>query len=359
MDHSLLIRIDRAIADNLNDIERSFGSQAGIVQDFIVFISSKLKMDLFGYTRFTLKEFCAATGRNRRELSLICPEFISGAKQAPEIHGHTFNTVMDYALYVMMERNIIFSSRYEIKGNGDIIHMRNFPILKDLKLVLGNKINEEKVYDVRVSDELLSGFLYRYYTVNSETYKLVGKGRGGDSRKKLLLYLSKLNHVLVSVNNSDNTTISLDRLCIFADIEDQKPSHKKQNLSRILNSIRRDGQFDFQFDYLNKFGSEGYFVHLVFPVSLCKRILQNEHTFYCRLLEGLKSVFDNKSDKAAYVLDKDPFQFWLSNAKIDTGLKAQVLIHAYYTVFNKSISASLAATIILSGAFVAGLAAVR
>lgn len=125
---------------------------------------------------------------------------------------------MDYALYSMLERNIVFSSRYEIKGNGDLIHMYNFPILKDLKLNFSRKINEEKIYDVRLSDQLLTGVLYRYYTVNAESYRLVGKGRGGNSRKKLLIYLSKLNHVLVSTNSTEKTVIPLDRLCQFADL---------------------------------------------------------------------------------------------------------------------------------------------
>ena len=51
-------RIDQSVADNLKDIERSFGMDSGIVTDFIVFVTKKLKTDLFGYTRFTLSEFC-------------------------------------------------------------------------------------------------------------------------------------------------------------------------------------------------------------------------------------------------------------------------------------------------------------
>ena len=355
MSPSVLVRIDRAIADNLSDIERSFGSQAGIVQDFIFFISRKFKTDLFGYTRFTLKEFCNATGRRRQELSLICPEFAYGNKKPPEIRGYPYSTVMDYALYSMLEKNIVFSSRYEIKVNGEVVHMHNFPILKDLKLNFSRKINEEKVYDVRLSDQLLTGVLYRYYTVNAESYRLVGKGRGGDSRKKLLIYLSKLNHVLVSTNSSARTVIPLDRLCQFADIQDKKPSHKKQNLSRMLNSIKREGKFDFHFDYLATSGREGYFVNLAFPGSLTKPILQKEHVFYCRLLEGLKSVYDNKKGTIDLVIDKDPFQCWLSNALLDTSLKAQVLIYAYSTAFNRNISPAIAFDVILAGNFLSRL----
>lgn len=43
-----LSRIDRSVADNLHDIRKSFGEDAGIVKDFIVFISKNLKKDLLG-----------------------------------------------------------------------------------------------------------------------------------------------------------------------------------------------------------------------------------------------------------------------------------------------------------------------
>ncbi len=359
MDPSVLVRIDRAIADNLRDIERSFGSQSGIVQDFIIFISAKLKTDLFGYTRFTLQEFCTATGRRRQELAVIHSDFLSGVKKAPIIEGYAFNTVMDFALYCMLEKNIIFSSRYEVKGNGQVIQMHNFPILKDLKLNFDRKSKEQKVYDVRLSDELLNGFLYRYYTVNAESYKLVGKGRGGEGRKRLLLYLSKLNHVLLSVNTSGNTSIPLDRLCYLANINDPKPYHKKQNLSRVLDFIQKDGKFPFKYDYLHSEGKEGYMVNLRFPERSNKQLLLKEHNFYCRLLEGLYTVFNKQVIKEQLITDKDPFQCWLANANLDTALKAQILVNAYYAAFHKNISPALAANLIRSGSFLRALTDVR
>lgn len=361
MNNPLISRIDRAVADNIKDIERSFGRQSGIVQDFIIFISAKLKTDLFGYTRFTLQEFCTATGRRRQELAVIHPDFASGVKKAPEVEveGYVFNTVMDFALYSMLEKNIIFSSRYEVKGNGQVIQMHNFPILKDLKLNFDRKSKEQKVYDVRLSDELLNGFLYRYYTVNAESYKLVGKGRGGEGRKRLLLYLSKLNHVLLSVNTSGQTSIPLDRLCYLANINDSKPYHKKQNLSRVLDFIQKDGKFPFKYDYLNSEGKEGYIVNLRFPESSNKQLLLKEHNFYCRLLEGLYTAFNKQVINEQLVTDKDPFQCWLANANLDTALKAQALVNAYYAAFYKSLSPALAANLIRSGNFLTGLTDVR
>lgn len=353
MEQQFLSRIDRAVADNIKDIQRSFGNQAGLVQDFIVFISRRLKVDLFGYTRFTLQEFCQQTGRRRQELAVIHPDFISRKALPPVIQGYAFNTVMDYALYSMMERNIIFSNKYDVKEKDSIIEMHNFPILKDLKLNFNRKDKELKIYEIRLSDEMLHGFLNRYYTLNIDSYRMVGKGRGGDGRKKLLLYLSKLAHVLASTGQTE-TQVPLDRLCQFADIHDHKPSHKKQNLLRVLTHLQQIGKFAFHFYFVS---SSQYHVRLVFvPVS--KYAIKLEHNFYIRLLSGLQNIF--QYTKAVLgPPDKDPFQTWLSHTYLDTEAKAQVLLKTYYLALNVVLNEQEAIALIRSGDFLKPFPSVR
>lgn len=346
MDINSISRIDRAVADNIKDIQRSFGSQAGIVQDFIVFISRRLKTDLFGYTRFTLQDFCKQTGRRRQELALIHPDIASGKILAPVIRGYAFNTIIDYALYSMMERNIIFSTRYDVKEKDSVIEMHNFPILKDLKLNFNRKDKEQKVYEIRLSDELLQGFLSRYYTLDVECYRLVGKGRGGEGRKKLLLYLSKLSHVLTSTGQTE-TTLPIDRLCQLADIIDPKPSHKKQSLFRMLNIICGVGKFPMHFEFVS---SAFFIVRLSFFTPLTKRTFQLEHNFYFRLMSGLRSIHAAKKP-SQLIRDEDPFQAWLVSSHIDTEAKAQVLAQAYYITLNLTITHPYAIMLIKNNEF--------
>lgn len=354
MDINSLSRIDRAVADNIKDIQRSFGSQAGIVQDFIVFISRRLKTDLFGYTRFTLHEFCQQTGRRRQELAIIHPDFISGKRLPPLMEGYAFSTVIDYALYSMMERNIIFSSKYEVKGKDTTIQMQSFPILKDLKLNFNRKDKDQKIYEIRLSDELLQGFLSRYYTLNTESYRLVGKGRGGDSRKKLLLYLSKLSHVLISTGQTE-TILPLDRLCQFADITDTKPSHKKQNLLRMLNHLQVVGKFPFHFTFVS---GKQYDVRLIFTSAISKQAIRAEHNFYLRLMNGLHSIFQCTQANHR-IIDKDPFQVWLSRSDLDTEAKAQVLSQTYYLSLHITITHTDCITLIRNGNFLRPFSDVR
>ncbi len=351
MDQIFFSRIDRAVADNIKDIERSFGSQAGLVQDFIVFISKKLKTDLFGFTRFTIQEFCQETGRMRQELSLVHPDFVSGKIKPPVIQGYEFNTVLDFALYTMLEKNIIFSKVYEVKAKEKTISMHSFPILKDLKLNFDRRSKEKKIYEIRISDELLGGFLTRYYTLSSESYRLVGKGRGGESRKKLLIYLSKLSHVILTTESNCQTLIPVERLCQFGDIKDRKPSHKKQNLSRMLEYIRSKGSFSFDYEFVTNGFNFEYFVKLTFS-RVDKRVLIKEHGFYYKLLSTLKAVFDSRKDRAHLPEDTDQFQAWIVRANVDTSLKAQALIQAYYHAFQINLSQSYAIDLILSSRFV-------
>ncbi|MEJ2884636.1 hypothetical protein [Pedobacter sp. GR22-6] len=356
MDNSLLSRIDRAVADNIQDIQRSFGAQAGIVQDFIVFISKRLKTDLFGYTRFTIQDFCKHTGRRRQELALIHPDFVSGKSLPPVIQGFAFQTVLDFALYTMLERNLIFSSSYSYKMKDAVVQLHSFPILKDLKLNFVRSSNEQKIYDIRVSDELMNGFLSRYYTLNAECYRIVGKGRGGDSRKKLVMYLSKLAHVLAS-SGTFETVVPLDRLCRFADINDLRPAHKKQNLARMLAIIVGSGGFGLDFSFVSQ---PAYAVKLVFKPAVPGRVLQVEHLFYHRLLTNLKALFDSLYSKGKHIpgsaFDEDPFQLWLVSSSADPEAKAQVLSQAYYLALNLNVSTKDALSMIRSGNFIALLA---
>lgn len=359
MDQNVFSRIDRAVADNIRDIQRSFGNQSGLVQDFIVFYSSQLKVDLFGYTRFTIQQFCKQSGRNRQDLSVIHPNFASGKDLPPVIQGYPFQTVMEYALYSMMERNIIFSSKYEVKDNGTVIQMHNFPILKDLKLNFNRRNNEQKIYEIRLSDELLYGFLGRYYTINTDSYRLVGKGRGGDSRKKLLLYLSKLSHVMQSSQHVEEMVVPLNRLCDFGDIQDIKPSHRKQNLIRMLSYICDIGKFPFTFEFLQGNGTSDYMVRLIFIPTVSRRKLQIEHAFYFRLLAALREAYDLKKDKSAFTGDSDPFQLWLSDRYIDSNLKARLLAQAYYMAMNLNLSQAQALHLITSSQLIKPLSDVR
>ncbi|MGY3055533.1 hypothetical protein ACVWYG_003754 [Pedobacter sp. UYEF25] len=348
MDKSIS-RIDRAVADNLRDIERSFEGHSGLVQDFIVFITKQIKFDLFGYTKFTLAEFCRETGRNRQDLSIKHPMFKNAKVNPPIIEGFKFETVFDYTLYIMLERNLIFSNKYEYRKNEEIIQLKGFSILIDLRLNFNRTSKELKCYEVKVSNELLDGFFRRYYTINTEIYRRVGKGRGGETRQSLLLYLFKINHILFTSSDRENSVVvPLDRLCEYANIRDQKPAHKKQNLNRILGKIK-ESSFDFNYEFVNENKRYQYIVKLSFNHLIGPKDLMIEHSFFAKLVTTLKYLFKAKYVEGYSEQDPVPFQNWLGNNGYHLQEKASILVDCYSNCLDVKITRSFATELILSG----------
>lgn len=73
-----------------------------------------------------------------------------------------------------------------------------------------------------------------------------------------------------------------------------------------------------------------------------------EHSFYYRLLAGLKEIYLRKPVKCDLIED-DPFQLWLADRYIDNDIKARVLVQAYYMSLNINISQGQAISLIVSG----------
>lgn len=329
-------RIDRAVADNLADIRESFDDYSGIVQDFIVFISQQIKYDLFGFTSFTLEDFCKSSGRNRQDLALIHPLFSSGKRQPPEIHGFKFQTIFDYALIVMMQRNLIFKNSYSTKENEQTIILESIQIISDVMLNVNRKEKEIKRYEVRISQELLDGFIKRYYTIDNQAYKLVGKGRGGDNRKAFLIYLSRLRHYLFSKDLLSDT-VPLDELCSAAGINSEKPHHKKLALTRILDQFKLKGKLAFDYEYVSgKTNNKAYYVKLTFHRIEAFNHIQKEHIFYKALIEGLKAVYNQKYS-GVQMQRKEPFQDWLVGV-FDRPQKEDIIRKIYLKYFQKNLT---------------------
>src|SRR5690606_8610061 len=160
------------------------------------------------------------------------------------------------------------------------------------------------------------------------------------------LYLSKLAHVLQSSGVTE-TTVPVDRLCDFAEIHDQSPGHKKQNLTRAMYYLQDKGKLAFHIDFVAK---PAYQVRLRIFHVVTGRQLQVEHSFYFRLIGNLRAVFETTS-KASLLFDEDPFQAWLADSSRDLEIKAQVLAQAYYASVHKSVSVAQARSMILSGEF--------
>lgn len=343
-----LSRIDRSVADNITDIQKSFGEDAPIVMDFIIFISKRLKENFFGYAKFTLSDFAESTGWNKQDLCAVHPYFIRNPKaEPPEYYGHVFKTVFDYSLYQTLQKNIIFSKHYSYSSNKDErqIRLENFPILKDIKLNINRKSNAIKIYDIRASDQMIQGFINRYYTLETNGYKLVGKGKGGNARKKLYITIYKTRHLLIT-QQLFKTRFACDYLCKIAEIKETEPRFKKRAVERILKSLKdpKKGNIPFKYDWVkndpaNK-AQEAYWVEVDFFVDNPAPELsetRGDNKFFHELYKNLREFYESQYKKS-YRDEKDAFQKWLNSSYVDVERKGECLIKAYFLAYNQNIS---------------------
>lgn len=355
----VLNRLDRSVADNLRDIERSFGIDAGIVTDFIIFVTTRLKQDIFGFTVFTLNDFCKQSGRHKQDLCAVHPAFVNQGKgkkeMPPEIGGHKFVTVFDYALYNMLQKNIIFSKSYDYNEDGKIISLTNFPILKDVRLNVDRHSNAIKFYEIRVSDEILHGFLQRYYTIETNGYRQVGKGRGGDGRKRLFIFLGKTRHMLLS-KKQFKAKYPLDYLASIAGREVKEDRNRKTSMKRILDTMLEKGKIPFEYKFVQGDPSikyqEDYWVELDFScgsniAELTER--RGDNLFYRSLIEDLKKAFKSIWKDIVIEDEKDTFQRWLVNNNADLDTKANIYCTAYYRAYGEKLTIGDAKQLIREG----------
>ncbi|MCL4639386.1 MAG: hypothetical protein M5Z89_10390 [Olivibacter sp.] len=340
-------RIDRAIAENLSDIRVSFEEYAGLALDFIIFISKRIKFDLFGYTRFTLQEFCEATGRNRADLAQKLPSEYLQRKKPHIIEGYKFETVFEHLLIQLMKTNLLFSNVYTTKEKDEIIKIESIRIIRDVKLNFNRRSNEIKRYEVRLSPELLEGFIKRYYTIDSEAYKLAGKGRGRENRQAVVIYLSVLRHVLFS-QNTTTTTIAMDVISSYLNTENKKTFHQKEMVDNVLKIIRDKAKFPFEYKFIAHNSNYQYYIELYFLPAYSKSTFVKEHNFYYSLLDDLKLLYKSKYGNISHS-DKEPFQAWLTAKKVDVKEKIQILKKAYSKFFAINLTDNQAMNIYIRG----------
>ena len=357
-----LSRVDRSVADNLKDIDNSFEGDAQNVLDFIIFMSKKLNNNLFGYTKFTIKEYSEFTGISASNLCAIHPDIANGRVKVPVHEGHKFESVLDYTLYRMLRTNILFSKVHDYREDGKIIKLENFPILKDIYLQSGPQLGTKKVYEVRLSDVIIEGFVKRYYTLDTTRLPAIGKGKGGHSRKKIYIWLNKVFHIYSSQQGKVEIPLySVDHLADIAGVRykkdndkngdqvEKEPKHKKEAVSNILKSIHKninsDKKLHFSFEY--KFVSgrvdnkhvEDYLIKFDFTSNMHPEIVQKmqvDHKLKLSLLKDLRLLFDSLypqerlSKITAFEKETDAFQRWLNSTDADLQRKVEVLKSVYY-----------------------------
>lgn len=349
-----LSRIDKVLADNTAAIKNSYGDDAGIVMDFIIFLGKNMKADLFGFTTFTMADFAKASGRKRQQLSARHPYSSMPFAKNVQYNGREYLSVFDYVLYQMMYKNVLFAKQVELRLNGKVTSMHSMQIITDINIFDDKNIdayrrnkdrgNGEKLYQIRVSDEILQGFITRYYTLESNGYPLVGEGRGGEGRKMLYVLIEKARHILKN-SNQNVTHYAVNYLCDVAQANFSKAAERKIFITKQLNILIEKGHLPFKFTFVkgnNEMDeySRGYWVKIEFNSAAKYSLSEStaDHKYYLNLVSDLQSFFDSKYQHIQIEGETSSFQRWLNNNRADLDEKIQIVTRNYGKAYSRVIS---------------------
>ena len=202
------------------------------------------------------------------------------------------------------------------------------------------KTNETKTYEIRLSDELLSGFLTRYYVFDVDGYYAVARSSKGVMKTQLYVFLSRIAHILHSTKDGNTKHYTVDYLCSIAGLNNARPQDRKKYIWKFLRDIQEVGNLDIECIESDAFPNVKtrykYGIDITFKTA--KKELPGEHLFYITLLNKLREYYNYKySSLTNHEGEKDMFQRWLISRKHDADAKINILQNAHETAYRKKL----------------------
>jgi len=340
-------RLDKNMmtSSGLRDLEMQFGEHTQLVLSLLLFFGNRYRHNLFNLCTFSLTEFAEACGYDRRNLNHVIEPPQNG--RYPSLNGHTFKTVFDYALYLMVARNWVLSRPvYDtIQGNNSrIIKIDGIQLLKDIRLQIDRRSNEVKCYQIRFSEEMISAINRQYWTVDiADQKKLRSTNNRNVHIQSLHIHLSAKRHVCLSQKNVDDIITNVDELSEAALINmDQRPSDRKKAIKKMLDRIAlKTNNLNLQYEFFSKTkGGKDYYIRMSFTGTLQETPDERSFLFvlYSELLRKFEAIYPNHvKDKTLIEGEKEPFQRWLTNSVVEIDLKVQTVKDAYKSVYKTKV----------------------
>ncbi|MDF7821845.1 hypothetical protein P1X15_29790 [Runella sp. MFBS21] len=326
------VRLDKNIFYNLPDIQRSFKEDATLARDIIIFLAHSYKTDLFGYTNFSINDFCKLMKYKSPNLQKIHPLFESGALTPPTLLGHEFKSVFEYTLYRLAANNIPFSrvEKTQVPSMKEL-NVSFVQIISDIRVNYHINRSQKRLYSFKLGRGFVENLISFYVTLSLKDYLQVASNKNGGRIKNLYLYLAGMQHVLI-FNNTHILTPNFDTLCEIAHIEDQLPKHRKYTLHKYLRIIAENSDLKFQIEfYVDKGQKQAYSIRLTFDMTQLQLEGNKKNLFFKLLNERLRQAFDDHFPQ--YIDNFELFQKWLTNRDYDKDLKDRIIRDVYKASF--------------------------
>jgi len=341
-----MVRFPQSFTIDSLSLENSFGKDHTLVRDIIIFISFKIKTDLFNFARFSLSEFADRMKYDPKNLRRTLINYKGNTKLAPIYKDHTFDGHFDSVLFRMLKENVIVTRKFN--GTYDTINAgKGYQIFTDLVTKKGKAQNSKVEYGVTLSENVLNSFIAEYNILSIDDYitsGLLNKNNSetmGGARNFYIFLCHALavarHEMYVKKLLVPKYKVPLDEISeIFGHDLSREAKDRKRNITKLLDKLKKNLKLDFDYKYVGD--RYKYYIEFSFSENALKLYDRTQQErFLTTTINRLNEVFKNlyrsenwfKEDTAS-----DLFQRWLNSAKTDMERKIRVIKNSYQDIYN-------------------------
>ena len=345
------VRFPQAMSIDFNAIRRAFDENAPLVTDILIYLAQGQKADLFNNIRFSLEDFAKTMNYNASNLRRTEMEFTK--KNMPELKGHIYDGVFEYALFKMGKTNVMFEDQY--KG----MYRATFEqLIQEISVHNTEKANSKRIYEIKPSDFLLNTLFKEFFILNIEDYVMAGtlnknnRKTIGAGRNLYMFLIRGLHHAYYHFKNGEEPIFDtdIDTLSEVCGLDlKTEPKFRKKSIIKILEKFKGLKHLKFEYSFFSKTSSRfDYSVRMVYSIENMKSY---ENELETRFLNVLFQTLQNKYRQLypKLVDVKESFARWVVNEKFDLEAKITVVTSAYSTVFNATLDREKAKQMIMKG----------
>lgn len=357
-------RLDRGLSGNIDDFHKSYGNDADLAFDILIYLSQRIDNNLFDNISFVARDFAKFTGYDISKLNRTHPDIESGLIKVESVTdnktGREFSSVIEYVLFKMMTKAIIISKTSFYENETKDTFMGLLPIVN---LTITNSSTAKKTtalnYDITINPLIKRNLFKNFNLIESKGYFNVGKGKGGGERKRMYLVLCwQAGQLANDKNYKDTFDWSVDewikRTSITTNVKSiaqTEPKRKKESLKRKFEIILNEGKIPFTYKFINykPFGEE-FQVQISFKKEdLVSFIHTKDGKFKSYVFNNLADLYarDNNVD-LNHPTHQMLYQKWLIS-KDDMPIKLTAVIDAYKHYYFRELSKSDASKVLSKG----------
>lgn len=333
-----LIRIDQNIAMSGIDLLSTYGDQASMILDILVYNAQKQQKDLFNFETFSVAEFANLQGYKKANLlrEHPNPEQASRRNIKKLSEEERFTNVVENALFVMGARNLEFSKLRKDFSSGETVASVNFyQVLTNLnKHILKRK---DQHYYTYTFSEKFKAHINRYFTqIDPKMMAVLRKPNLG------FLYLNFTSLRDTVLQKGEQAKPRFDHLLELTKINSTDPANQKKRLREKLRLLRDLTELSYDFDFFNLSGNYKFGVKIEFqePTDMPAKKETLESAMNNHITMTLRDYYINCVN-VDQTFNKADFSTWFFDSSKDLGVKFKAYFTAHHLIRNsKSIKDS-------------------